>query len=491
MSRFNDVTQIIVGLSLTFLALSAHAGMPMWSFEPLTATTLSVPVNSTAIVQYNVTNNSKKSHTLAMKAIPAVTQITTGVGICRNPFTLGSNSSCVLSLQINGSELNKPITDGPIVCQQGSSIQCYRPSQANILRLTQTSADSTANIAVSGSPLTLLANGSSGNLSIINNSSTVTASNITSNFTGTALDGNVNESGNTCASVSPGATCVITYIPGSTLVPPTNFTIQGSNTNSITASITIESGSSLSVVSPNTGTTSGGVGVTLTGTGLAGTTSVTFGGTAATSVNVITSTTVTAVTPAHAAGVVDVSISTPAGGATLSNAFTYQTTAIGQSAHGGTIACLNGGLQNLIASSADNSTIIAWGGSGTTTNAQSDTDGAANAALIVSTLGGNGGVPYAAQLCDNYEVDSQGNTPCESGNTCYNDWFLAAKNQLNCLYTNRVAIGGFSTDNYWTSTESTATPAFSALTQLFLNGSQPTLGKGFSISVRCVRSFTP
>ena len=215
--------------------------------------------------------------------------------------------------------------------------------------------------------------------------------------------------------------------------------------------------------------------------------------------NVVNSTTVTAVTPAHATGVVDVVVDTPSGGATLSNGYTYLATSVGQSSGGGTIAVLNGGLNNLIAAIADNGTAIEWGGFGTAigASAQSSTDGAANTAAIVTALGNNGGSPYAAQLCSNYEVDSQGNTPCESGNTCYNDWFLPAGNnltasgQLNGLFTNRVAVGGFANGFYWSSTEFSASPAVNTWLQDFSDGSQLAATKVLSSRVRCVRAFTP
>src|SRR5580704_805325 len=76
-------------------------------------------------------------------------------------------------------------------------------------------------------------------------------------------------------------------------------------------------------VSPNTGSTSGGTTVTITGTGFTGvTTGVTFGGTAANfTVNSLTQ--ITATTPAHAAGTVDVTVTTGAGTATATAAFTY------------------------------------------------------------------------------------------------------------------------------------------------------------------------
>jgi IPT/TIG domain len=482
----------LIGMVVALLLSSAtYAGTPLWSFAPLTATTISVPANSTATVQYLVTNHSLKSHTLEIQPILATTQITTGVGICRNPFTLQANSSCVLSLSVNGSQLTSPITNGPIVCQSGNRTQCYRPSTADVLRVTRTTADTMATISLSGSSLTLTVNGSSGLLTVHNDSNTVTATNIAPILTGTALDGHVTVTGNTCSTVAPAASCVITFTPGSSIVPATSFSIQGDNTNSVLATITIESGSSLSVVSPNSGAASGGTGVTLTGTGLTGATVVSFGGIAATSVNVVDTNTITAVTPAHAVGAVDVVVATPAGGASITNGYTYVATAVGQPTFGGTVACLGGGLQNLVTASTNNSNSISWGGTGIATGAQSDTDGAANNNSIITALGNNGGVPYAAKLCGDYEVDSQGNTPCEVGNTCYNDWYLPAKNQLNCLYTNQVAIGGFSASVYLTSTELTGFPTTSVWVQDFNSGLQVSQAKSSSSYVRCVRSFTP
>ena len=319
------------------------------------------------------------------------------------------------------------------------------------------------------------------------------ATNVASSFVGTALYGNVTETGNTCASLAPQASCTLTYTPGSTVVSQTSFPIQGSNTSSVTAAIQIDASITLSSVSPSSGATSGGTGVILTGVGLTGATGVTFGGTAATSVNVVNSTTVTAVTPAHASGAVDVVLTTPSGSATQTNGYTYLATAVGQSAYGGKIACLNGG-NYLIAATVDNSTGIQWGGFGTATGATNNTNGALNTTTIVTTLLTNGGVPYAAQLCSNYEVDSQGNTPCQSGNTCYNDWYLPAgenlssSGQLNCLYTNRTMVGGFASAYYWSSTEH---GPGGASVQNFSDGSLSGIRKDSNLNVRCVRTFIP
>ncbi len=246
----------------------------------------------------------------------------------------------------------------------------------------------------------------------------------------------------------------------------------------------------LTAVSPGSGSASGGVGITLTGTDLTGTTAVTFGGVAATSVNVVNATTVTAVTPAHAAGAVDVTVTTAAGSATLANGFAYVATTVGQSSGGGIIAALNGGLQNLIAATADSSIGADWGGPGTAVGAgaQSDTDGAANTVAIQTTLGqGN----YAAAICSAYEVDSQGNSPCQPGNACYSDWYLPAKDQLNALYANRMAIVGFANSFYASSTEFSISPSNNAWIQIFASGATVAANKSTLTNVRCVRSFTP
>ena len=263
----------------------------------------------------------------------------------------------------------------------------------------------------------------------------------------------------------------------------------------LSAPIQLDSGIKLLRVNPSIGPASGGSGVTLTGVGLSGAMGITFGGSAATSVNVVNSTTVTAVTPAHAAGAVDVAITTARGRVMYTQGYTYLPTAVGQSAYGGTIACLNGGLNNLIAASEDNSQQIQWGGYGTTTDATSTTNGATNTTKIVTAVGANGDTHYAAQLCAHYEIDSQGHTPCQSGNTCYNDWFLPAGNnttyvgQLNCLYNNQEVVGGFSRrTQYWSSTEKDANNAW---LQSFDSGSQLYVNENDDRHVRCVRAFNP
>lgn len=271
------------------------------------------------------------------------------------------------------------------------------------------------------------------------------------------------------------------------------FSVSNSNPIAITLSSVIAP--NLMSISPNTGTAAGNVGVTLSGNHLSGTSSVTFGGIAATSVNVVSDTTVTAVTPAHPVGPVDVVITTLQGQSSLTNGYNYQAIAIGQVSGGGLIACLEDN-NNLIAAVTDNAEDIVWGGIGTEVGVSSNTDGALNTIAIVMTIGNNGGIPYAAKVCSDYEIDSQGNTPCVQGNACYNDWFLPAGNntttsgQLNCLYVNGDAIN-ISDGDYWSSTEATLDPVNFAFIQNLKFGDQDEDDKNGFYRVRCVRRFTP
>lgn len=196
-------------------------------------------------------------------------------------------------------------------------------------------------------------------------------------------------------------------MPGNTVVSQTGFSILGTNTNTINADIQIDASVTIDTVSLPSGPTSGGTGVTVTGSGFSGATSLSFDGIPATSLNVVGSTTATAVTPAHATGAVDVEITTPSGTGAKTNGFTYVTTAVGQAAFGGTIACLTGTGNNLIAATADNSTGIVWQAVGSfIVGASSSSDGAANTTNIVNCLTNGIGCPgginittYAAGLC--------------------------------------------------------------------------------------------
>jgi uncharacterized repeat protein (TIGR02543 family) len=78
-------------------------------------------------------------------------------------------------------------------------------------------------------------------------------------------------------------------------------------------------------VSPNTGITTGGTAITITGANFAAGATVTVGGSACTSVVVVSATSITCVTPAGVAGLKDVSVTNTDSGTVTSPAFTYNT----------------------------------------------------------------------------------------------------------------------------------------------------------------------
>ncbi|MDQ6802633.1 MAG: IPT/TIG domain-containing protein [Acidobacteriota bacterium] len=106
---------------------------------------------------------------------------------------------------------------------------------------------------------------------------------------------------------------------------------------------------SITSVTPNTGSTSGGTDFTISGSNLGsiGTTTVTFGGAAAT-IRAVNSSAIIGTTPAHAPGAVDVVVTTGGQTATASGAFTYVAPSVTSispntgSTAGGTVVNING-----------------------------------------------------------------------------------------------------------------------------------------------------
>ena len=116
-------------LALGF-SIAVHAATPLWSITPGTATTLVVPSNGTANVNYTITNNATKSHILEMKDIPGVT-------VSPSTCSLAPHATCQVTLTIDGSKItSKGIKGGPVFCQQGNSNSCYQPSSSNILNIS-------------------------------------------------------------------------------------------------------------------------------------------------------------------------------------------------------------------------------------------------------------------------------------------------------------------------------------------------------------------
>lgn len=156
---------------------------------------------------------------------------------------------------------------------------------------------------------------------------------------------------------------------------------------------------------------------------------------------------------------------------------------IGDSALGGKIAYILqsgdpgyivGEQHGLVATVSDVSTSAAWGCAGVEisgADGQAIGDGNQN---TIDIMAGCATAGIAARLCGDL---SQGG---------YSDWYLPSLDELTQLYNNRVAIGGFASDTYWSSSEFTDN---NALTKNFSTGSSSQSGKGNTLRVRAVRSF--
>ncbi len=125
------------------------------------------------------------------------------------------------------------------------------------------------------------------------------------------------------------------------------------------------------------------------------------------------------------------------------------TIAIGDSYQGGKIAYIlqwyDSGYDanvphGLIAAPSDQGT-AKWGCIGTAIAGANGTAIGSGSQNTIDILNGCGTLGIAARLCGDLVLGG------------YSDWYLPSKDELNQLYINRVAIGGFANNFYWSSTE--------------------------------------
>jgi hypothetical protein len=147
---------------------------------------------------------------------------------------------------------------------------------------------------------------------------------------------------------------------------------------------------------------------------------------------------------------------------------------IGQNFGGGIIFYIDGtGQHGMIAAASDQNTKAQWGCYGTAINKTSSAIGAgqANTTAIVN---GCNQPDNAAAICNDLVLNG------------FNDWFLPSKEELNLMYQKKDIIGGFSSNNYWSSTENEANFTWY---QSFYDGYQYSYDKYFTGNVRAVRAF--
>ena len=159
------------------------------------------------------------------------------------------------------------------------------------------------------------------------------------------------------------------------------------------------------------------------------------------------------------------------------------TLVIGDSYQGGKIAYIfqsgdtgyvAGEQHGLIAATQDQSNGIQWyngdyivtGATGTAIGT-----GLTNTNAIIAVQGSGS---YAASIARDYNGGG------------YTDWFLPSKDELNQLYVNSAAIGGFTDYWYWSSTDFEVDNAWE---QGFYSGNQTINNKYDANYVRAVRAF--
>jgi hypothetical protein len=225
------------------LITASQAALPVWTFEPLTPTAITLMPGEEVTVVYQVTNQSYKTHRLVLTPHQGITQVI-APGTCANPFILDYQHACLLTLRISGDALLENIVGGPIVCQDGNPSQCYRPSntdQLNVQRTNVLPPPSQASIAVTPPALQLYSNGLAVTLSVQNTSTDTAAMAVTASFNSTALQGLVTVDDSACNTISPGSQCLLSLsVPANTpSIPLTPFIVQGRNTQATTANLAI------------------------------------------------------------------------------------------------------------------------------------------------------------------------------------------------------------------------------------------------------------
>jgi len=141
----------------------------------------------------------------------------------------------------------------------------------------------------------------------------------------------------------------------------------------------------------------------------------------------------------------------------------------------------DGGLHGLEASHEDQGASAEWGCLGTDVNfvenlatddAVDPNSGAHNTLLIRIACGG----ATAAAVAGSYEGPNGKTT----------NWYLPNKEELDLLYNQRGVVGGFDSNSYWSSSESSSNVAWY---QVFVDSGQGVGIKDFADGVRAVRAF--
>jgi hypothetical protein len=255
-----------------------------------------------------------------------------------------------------------------------ASSPTYNPAWAPTITSVSSTIENSATYSISGTQFNGLSQGTAfGDES--QNATNYPLVRITNNATGHVFYCKTHD--HSSMGVATGVTLVSTNfdVPATVESGASSIQVVANGIPSLAVAITVASTApTITSVSPNTGPTSGGAQVTISGSNFVSGATVTFGGTAA-AVTSITATTLVVTTPVHPAGPVTVGVTNPNGqSATLTNSFTYTAPALtikgvspsSGSHSGGTTVAVSG--TNFVSGA-----VVAFGGTKATVESLSST----------------------------------------------------------------------------------------------------------------------
>jgi hypothetical protein len=146
---------------------------------------------------------------------------------------------------------------------------------------------------------------------------------------------------------------------------------------------------------------------------------------------------------------------------------------VGSLYQGGVVFYVDGNGHGLIAATSDQSIGALWGCEDTPITTQNIVGtGLVNTEAIYVTCQT---ADIAARIC--YDLELNG----------YTDWYLPSKDELDLVYQNQAAIGGFNNGLYWSSSQYTNSTSYY---KNFSNGNSSfNFKEGYYYRVRAIRSF--
>jgi len=321
------------GTAITITGTNFAAGAVVTMVETRRQATNVVVVNSTTITAVTPTGDAGAA--------------TVSVTVNGQSGTLANGFTYIVQPTVTSVSPNSGSTSGGTSVTitgtnfaSGATVSFGSNAATNVTVVNGTTITATTPAGTAGAvTVTVTAGGQSGSLAsgfTYVGQPTVTgvspSSGSTSGGTSVTITGTNFASGSTVTFGSNAATNV-TVVNSTTITATTPAASAGAVTVTVTNSLG-QSGSlangytyvvqpTVTAVSPNSGSTSGGTSVTITGTNFASGATVTLGSNSATNVTVVNSTTITATTPAGSAGAVTVTVTLSGQSGSLASGFTY------------------------------------------------------------------------------------------------------------------------------------------------------------------------